>query len=351
MATNEIKLDQKATNYLKGKFSKGGVQLVDTLPEVGNENTLYKTPDGKIWSCTTTIEEKVISDLEVGKSYKFKDKVTAGEIKNFAILGKDSGGLPFNDNVDGLSIDVSSGLETPTEYDVEYYNNVEEKYLIYLSTDDDSPEDLIEPELDGFTEIPSATITQTFVDNLEDANMDLLNIAFLFVGGSHTETVTTSTWTEVGSGSGSSSPYVLTIQDMRDIAVGAHLDVDATISLIEELGLSTTISTSNSVGICMNNENSWDGRIYKTPFKFTYYDCASEYVIYVFSHSFGVGNETNVITALRSKKEDIESYIVSESDWNSEIPFIGALVVNDGNGIISCLPIEKLRKLFVKDNA
>lgn len=154
-----------------------------------------------------------------------------------------------------------------------------------------------------------------------------------------------------GQGGGSGSPYILTIYELGYITVGAHLDVEATISLIQELGLNTTLTNQYEIiGFCMSNDGEFKTRIYSQPFAFRYYDCASEYEINVFGMMFGVGNENNLITALRSKKADIESYIV-ENISDEEIPFIGALLVNNKGESHNVLPVEKLRKIFVKDNA
>lgn len=154
-----------------------------------------------------------------------------------------------------------------------------------------------------------------------------------------------------GQGGGSGSPYVLAIQDLRDMAIGAHLDVEATISLIQELDLDTTLITQwEQIGFCMSNDGEWRSRVYSQPFAFRYYDCASEYEINVFGMMFGVGNENNLITALRSKKADIESYIV-ENISDEEMPFVGVLLINNEGEMLGCLPVEKLRSIFVKDNA
>ena len=159
-------------------------------------------------------------------------------------------------------------------------------------------------------------------------------------------------------GSGGGSPYIVTIQDLRDITVGAHLDVEATISLIQELGLKTTLtSQQNLTGIFVSKDGRFEPRIYITPFSFVYNGCASEYYINIFGQGFGVGNENNMITALRSKKAEIESHIVSEDSWSNAMPAIGVLAVinNDVQALsidsISYLPLEKLRRIFVKDNA
>lgn len=162
----------------------------------------------------------------------------------------------------------------------------------------------------------------------------------------------------LGLGSGGGSPYIVTIQDLRDITVGAHLDVEATISLIQELGLETTLtSPDHYTGISVSKDGRFETRIYVTPLAFRYYDCASEYEINVFGKSFGVGNENNIITALRSKKAEIESHIVNEGSWSNEMPAIGVLAVINNYvsalsiSSLSYLPLEKLRRIFVKNNA
>ena len=156
----------------------------------------------------------------------------------------------------------------------------------------------------------------------------------------------------LGLGSTGCSPYVLTKQDLIDITVGAHLDVEATISLIQELGLETTLTNQSAqIGFSMTNDGSYETRIYAQPFAFFYYDCASEYELNIFGHSFGFGNNNNLITALRSKKAEIENYIVDGNYW--EVPFIGVLVIdNDVKSVtVSLLPLDKLRRIFVRDNA
>ena len=66
----EIKIDSKATEYLKNKIGGEGwgLILVDELPELGDESLLYKTPDGKIWSCVNTEETSEWSQVNGGGS-------------------------------------------------------------------------------------------------------------------------------------------------------------------------------------------------------------------------------------------------------------------------------------------
>ena len=189
---------------LSGGSSGGGMILVTELPEVGKEDTLYKTPDGKIWSCINTTEEKEILDLEVGKSFKLKDKILAGDIFNFDkefqststafVIEADSETSKFKVLVINKSSSNHSLLYSETE------GETEPKDAIYNVLNSETT-DLVSVELFNFTEIPSVEITQLLVDNLANSSKNLADIAFLFVNGSHTEEVTTSTWSKVGGSS------------------------------------------------------------------------------------------------------------------------------------------------------
>lgn len=313
MTNNEIKLDKKATDYLKGKFSKGGVQLVDTLPEVGNENTLYKTPDGKIWSYTTTVEEKVISDLEVGKSYKFKDEILVKDIRNH--LTGISGIVTVEvDDETYFEFNKYNPGKQPVEYTIHYYADNGNRSISYECLFESLPEDLAEFSMYEFTEIPSVTITQTFVDNLEDVNTDLLNIAFLFEGGSHTEEITTSTWTEVGSGSSSSSKYVCTFYDFNSV-FGKHFDVDAVIALLEKynFNIDEPISPEDqkTIHIGYNNDSGEDW----TVIRFGYNVCVGGSDIYLFGTRLEDLVSSNTYRGvLTLNKEKIESIVLSRDN-------------------------------------
>lgn len=230
-----------------GEGESGGLIKVDELPEVGEEGVLYETPDGKYYTCTNTTEEKVISDLEVGKSYKFKNKITAGDIKKSAEL---FGGDGFNFDEGGetyLTAYADQVPYQPADYIVKYAVQDEETMLDYISTSANLPGDLIEPTLEGFTEIPSVTITQYFVDMVEEA-FELSDVAFLFEGGSHTETTTTSTWEELGGKNKyfefpNEETFKLEFypQKFLDVLVKLNIDIDAE--------METTLSYSTSGGI------------------------------------------------------------------------------------------------------
>ncbi len=232
---NEIILDSKAVAEIRKIVGGGDLIKVDTLPEVGKEGVLYKTPDGKYYTCTNTTEEKVISDLKVGKSFKLKDKVTAGDITSLLSSGQAIVGLYFDE--EGYSLlnleKITYEDDRPTEYYINY-DEGDNDSIEYHCTSNSLPEDLIEPTLEGFTEIPSATITQYFVDNLTNENLELLDIAFLFEGGSHTETITTSTWEELGGKNKyfefpNEETFKLEFypQKFLDVLVKLNIDIDA----------------------------------------------------------------------------------------------------------------------------
>lgn len=243
-----------------GEGENGGLIKVDELPEVGEEGVLYETPDGKYYTCTNTTETETICDLKVGKSYKFKDKVTAEDNKTLSIHLNNEGQyiyLYFDDDneiyITG-GIEISEGEET-IYYSVEYFYQLADSQdyseLIYTSPSASLPEDLIEPTLEGtnpFTEIPSVEINEFFVQKLTDNDMDLLDVAFLFVGGSHTETITTSAWEELGGKNKyfefpNEETFKLEFypQKFLDVLVKLNIDIDAE--------METTLSYSTSGGI------------------------------------------------------------------------------------------------------
>ena len=80
MANRDAKLIERTLkDFSLGAMSGGGgVTPVDKLPEKGNVGTLYKTPDGNIYSWfheETQKEVEVPPTLEVGKTYELKEKI------------------------------------------------------------------------------------------------------------------------------------------------------------------------------------------------------------------------------------------------------------------------------------
>lgn len=206
---NKAIFDNKALNQLKKiTGSGGGMVLVDELPEIGKEDTLYKTPDGKIWSCinTTKTETKTICDLEVGESFTLKDKILAGDIVSLCDkLGERKHRLGITESSGLVTVKISPEDTGPVQYEFVYASVVgDSEAVVHYDATDVSITDLVTGELLGFKEFPSIEITELLVENLTSADLELLDLAFAFVNGSHTETTTTtiSTWTEVGGSSG-----------------------------------------------------------------------------------------------------------------------------------------------------
>ena len=77
-------IKETADNYHGGGGS-GGLDPVDELPETGDVKSLYKLPDGSIWSWYSTIKEETIEEhVELGKQYQFKfNGIDKTKIKDF----------------------------------------------------------------------------------------------------------------------------------------------------------------------------------------------------------------------------------------------------------------------------
>ena len=76
-------IKETANNYHGG--GGGGLDPVDELPETGDVKSLYKLPDGSIWSWYSTIKEETIEEhVELGKQYQFKfSGIDKTKIKDF----------------------------------------------------------------------------------------------------------------------------------------------------------------------------------------------------------------------------------------------------------------------------
>ena len=198
------KIERTIRDFCMNVSGSGGIVPVKELPEVGEEGVVYETPDGKMWACKNTTETETICDLEVGKSFKLKDKILVGDIQNLSI---DEGviGIDFDEENFAILNFEKHTVKPSARYFINYDEG--ESTVEYECPPDSLPEDFIEPTLDGFTEIPSVTITQYFVNDLENKGFNLLDIAFVFKGGSHTETTATSTWTEIGVPSGQANIF------------------------------------------------------------------------------------------------------------------------------------------------
>ena len=76
-------IKETADNYHGG--GGGGLDPVDELPETGDVKSLYKLPDGSIWSWYSTMKEETIEEhVELGKQYQFKfSDIDKTKIKDF----------------------------------------------------------------------------------------------------------------------------------------------------------------------------------------------------------------------------------------------------------------------------
>lgn len=78
-------IKETADNYHGGGGSRGGLDPVDELPEIGDVKSLYKLPDGSIWSWYSTMKEETIEEhVELGKQYQFKfNGIDKTKLKDF----------------------------------------------------------------------------------------------------------------------------------------------------------------------------------------------------------------------------------------------------------------------------
>lgn len=76
-------IKETADNYHGG--GGGGLSPVDELPETGDVKSLYKLPDGSIWSWYSATKEETIEEhVELGKQYHFKfSDIDKTKIKDF----------------------------------------------------------------------------------------------------------------------------------------------------------------------------------------------------------------------------------------------------------------------------
>lgn len=181
----------------------GGLTPVDKLPEKGNVNSLYKLSNGEIYSWLhkeTQKEVVVYEEMEVGKSYKFKDEVLLSDAAKF--FEKMSHGEYK------ILVRESERIEENIWFHIIWYpqNRTPEVSVVCGLLDAEDPATIdynfgeallgatyIEPTLTRYKEIPSMEVTETFVNQLlEVAGRTLEDISFLFeLKEDHREIVTT----------------------------------------------------------------------------------------------------------------------------------------------------------------
>ena len=182
----------------EGGSTSGGMVIVDTLPEVGDPNLLYKLPDGKIWSCVNKTETRIISDLEVGKSFKLSESIPASD---YETLGAK---VELDDSVrfECSSTSYIEIYKDSSKLDVDYClgTDLEDPSWVRYTYNYAEPVENVEASLEFFEELPEVEITQTFVDSIAETSYKLEDFIPLFQNSSHTEEVTESTWTQLGGG-------------------------------------------------------------------------------------------------------------------------------------------------------
>ena len=115
MANRDAKLIERTLkDFSLGAMSGGGgLAPVDKLPDKGNVGTLYKTPDGNIYSWfheETQEEVNVPPTLEVGKTYELRDSIPLEEFQ--VNTNKITGGHDFHVSV---SLKNSESLGSVTD--------------------------------------------------------------------------------------------------------------------------------------------------------------------------------------------------------------------------------------------
>lgn len=112
--------DSIATDCQGG--SGRGLDPVNELPKTGDVNSLYKLPDGSIWSWHSTMKEETIEEhVELGKQYQFKfSNIDKNKLKGFLEVVKakvtelyNQGPLPetMEDDFDWYNLLVEDGFD------------------------------------------------------------------------------------------------------------------------------------------------------------------------------------------------------------------------------------------------
>jgi hypothetical protein len=79
-----IEIADSVANDCQGGSGRG-LDPVNELPKVGDVKSLYKLPDGSIWSWHSTTKKETIEEhVELGKQYQFKfSDIDKTKIKDF----------------------------------------------------------------------------------------------------------------------------------------------------------------------------------------------------------------------------------------------------------------------------
>lgn len=195
---NKIKrtIQDFSLNAGEGGSTGGGMVIVDTLPELGEPNLLYKLPDGTIWSCVN--ETGTICDLKVGESYKLVETISTDYVMN-TLMGEDGiigNAKAFVEGQEYPKFQVITDAMTGNQDFA--YCLVNDRSYAYYHIDYEVTPDTVNLQYKGnVTKNPDIEITQYFIDNLaNDGTIE--DLIPLFQNSSHEGEI--STWTQLGGG-------------------------------------------------------------------------------------------------------------------------------------------------------
>ena len=240
MANRDAKLIERTLkDFSLGAMSGGGgLAPVDKLPEKGNVGTLYKLPNGEIWSWyheERQEEVEVPPTLEVGKTYELKEEMTFRNYKlGYAnLVGKFMGEVERQDinfQFDSETLFTTNGdLNT---FVFKFFTEVQENpnppqhaiigfvnpssedggFIVFnVDTSEPHPDDeIITIDSRDVTLPVLITINQEFADWFEEHNAILQDIAFLFKGEVKPITTVNEGYTKVN------GAIVLDIDNIQD---------------------------------------------------------------------------------------------------------------------------------------
>lgn len=174
----------------------GGMAMVNTLPEVGREDTLYKLPNGNVYSWSRVVDKELIpvyKPVKVGDVVTLKNEIGVEDLVTFTGTGEKT-------NIDELIPNWTQegkrsvyrfvrqqqdGLDGPGTYSVWFYFGDSERSenAGYTWQGEPSSQDAVSLTKNNFpffvTQVPFE-ITQDFVDVLENYNVEINDLAFMF---------------------------------------------------------------------------------------------------------------------------------------------------------------------------
>ena len=213
-----------------GEGASGEPKEVETLPEVGEPNVIYKTPDGKLWTCTT--ETETVCDLEAGKSYNMVETISTDYVINTLMGGIIGNTGSFVEGQEFPKFQVITDAMTGNQDFA--YCPVNESNYAYYHIDFEVTPDTVNLQYQGnVTENPDIEITQYFIDNLKEGGT-IEDLIPLFQNSSHEEEV--PVWVELTAGGDTDSCAVGNIQNK-------YFDPEAFLELLTAKGVDINETT------------------------------------------------------------------------------------------------------------